>query len=155
MINIRRWNRKIIIIIFILYSMLILWEMFLGPYRTKTTEMGYNLFPLKSIFYFFENYSKESLETFLINITGNIAFFIPFGFFLPLIFKGMNGLLKISLLTIGIIFFLEIMQMVLKVGYFDIDDILLNWIGIIIGYFICKMSRKIFFTASQTSDKFK
>ncbi|MEY8302833.1 VanZ family protein [Anaerosalibacter bizertensis] len=66
------------------------------------------------------------------NILGNILPFIPFGFLLPIAYnKNFFQVLLISF--IGIIF-IEIFQLITMLGYCDIDDIILNLIGCMIGY---------------------
>lgn len=68
-----------------------------------------------------------------VNLIGNIALLVPIGFLVPFIYpnvKWKNSL--IIAITAG--FTIEIMQVVLGVGIFDIDDILLNALGAMIGY---------------------
>ncbi|MDP2090738.1 MAG: VanZ family protein [Candidatus Gracilibacteria bacterium] len=84
-------------------------------------------------------------------IIGNIVLFIPMGFFVPLIWenkKFINKTLLIVLLcTIGI----EITQLFISnlIGFSykitDVDDILLNSLGGIIGFYLYKMFQGSFF----------
>ena len=68
------------------------------------------------------------------NLFGNIFLFSPLGFFLPFLHKKSRdwwALLGYSfLLVCGI----EIFQLITAFGAFDVDDILLNCIGSLIGY---------------------
>lgn len=107
--------------------------MFLGPYRLKSNEIHYNLYLFKTIFDFIINFSFSNLKNFLINIIANIVVFIPFGFFIKMIFEKLS-FKSITIMSVLIIFLLEILQVTLRVGVFDIDDILLNVLGVIIGY---------------------
>lgn len=68
-----------------------------------------------------------------VNLIGNIALLVPIGFLVPFIYPNVKWK---SSLFIAIIagFSIEIMQVVLGVGIFDIDDILLNALGVMIGY---------------------
>lgn len=68
-----------------------------------------------------------------INLIGNIALLVPIGFLAPFINQKLNSK---SSLFIAIIsgLTIEMMQVVLGVGIFDIDDILLNALGVMIGY---------------------
>lgn len=70
-----------------------------------------------------------------INIIGNIILLIPLGFLLPYLYRHISP--KISLI-IAILSSLaiEVMQVILKVGIFDIDDVILNALGFMIGYWI-------------------
>jgi glycopeptide antibiotics resistance protein len=103
-------------------------------------EMGIlnlNLTPFKQI----NDYKKNIFNLFAIkNIFGNIIAFLPFGFFIPTIYnKNFINTLIISLISILII---ETLQFITMLGYFDIDDIILNTTGCLIGYFIYKMIYK-------------
>ena len=75
--------------------------------------------------------------------------FSPVGLFLPCIFKNLR--MKTYLLSVFcIIFITEILQLLMQVGRFDVDDIILNFVGAIIAYAIVtnksmvKLLRKIY-----------
>lgn len=67
-----------------------------------------------------------------LNIVGNIILFIPFGFLLSEI-KNINNIIKF-IISLIIIIILEFIQYITKKGVFDYIDIILNYIGIIIGF---------------------
>jgi glycopeptide antibiotics resistance protein len=68
-----------------------------------------------------------------INLAGNILFLVPVGFLLPLVFNNMNW--KIALISAVLSgFLIEGMQVLWQVGIFDIDDVILNGLGVMIGY---------------------
>ncbi len=75
------------------------------------------------------------------NIVGNILAFVPLGFFISLLFFKKN-IIKTMLFGILAIFVIESIQLVTKIGFFDIDDILLNSIGILIGYITSLVFKK-------------
>ncbi|MFN4150809.1 MAG: VanZ family protein [Candidatus Sericytochromatia bacterium] len=127
--------KRIFVTILFLYSLFILWEMFLGPYRLKSNEIHYNIYPFKTIFDFIINFSISNLKNFIINIIANILLFVPFGFLTKILFEKLN-FKSITITYIFIIIILEIFQVTLRVGVFDIDDILLNVLGVILGYLI-------------------
>lgn len=107
-------------------------------------EYRYNLEPLKEIKRFIE-YRRE-LGAFAVfnNLFGNILIFVPFGFFISMasVSRGFFKTLFYSLLlSLGV----EIFQLLTRVGSFDVDDILLNTIGGVIGYIvfvICNSMRR-------------
>ena len=70
------------------------------------------------------------------NLFGNILPFIPFGFLLPKAFKSCASFFKVFFLGLLSIVFIELFQLFSKLGSFDVDDIILNMISIIIGYII-------------------
>lgn len=67
------------------------------------------------------------------NIVGNIVLLVPIGFLLPFVFTNTNWKQIIIISIVGS-FLIEGTQAILKIGIFDIDDVILNAIGIIIGY---------------------
>lgn len=93
---------------------------------------NYNYIP------FFTNWNnwKEALSgnlQYLIQIVGNIAFFVPFGY----IYRQLHGnnLKKICIVAVLFPFGIEILQSVFgRVG--DIDDIICNFIGTMFGYYL-------------------
>jgi glycopeptide antibiotics resistance protein len=76
-----------------------------------------------------------------INIVGNIIALIPLGFLVPLTFPKMK-LKKVLLLALFAGLSIEITQVVLHIGIFDIDDVLLNGIGVIIGFWLNRLYLK-------------
>ena len=68
-----------------------------------------------------------------INLGGNIALLVPIGLLAPLVHRSLNW--KVSL-ALGVVagLCIELMQTVLRVGIFDIDDVILNALGVMIGY---------------------
>lgn len=77
------------------------------------------------------SYMLNSFE----NLVGNVVVFIPFGFLFPYVMKrGRNFfvmLFNAFLFVLGI----EVFQLFSAFGAFDVDDILLNCAGAVIGYF--------------------
>ena len=82
------------------------------------------------------------------NIVGNIIMFIPFGFFTSYYLK-LNKKRVIFYLTLIVSIVIELIQ--LKIGRaFDIDDIILNVVGSLIGYFLYRMMDNVFGDLSDT-----
>ncbi len=78
---------------------------------------------------------------FLRNVIGNIVLFIPLGFFLSY-FLRMKKFIVLFLMVLLISLSIETTQLIIG-RVFDIDDLLLNLIGGIIGYYIYRMFDKI------------
>lgn len=72
------------------------------------------------------------------NVIGNIIIFIPMGIFLKTIH--IKWVYQI-ILSILIIICIETLQYIIQIGVFDIMDILLNFLGTLIGYIIVKKKR--------------
>lgn len=96
-----------------------------------TREDSANLMPFKTILPYLMGEKGWIIAG--INLVGNIIFLIPVGFLLPLAFPKINWKIML-LLAVAAGFLIEGMQVVLRVGIFDIDDVLLNALGVILGY---------------------
>ena len=82
------------------------------------------------------------------NIVGNILMFIPFGFFTSYYLK-LEKKRIIFYITLVVSIVIELIQ--LKIGRaFDVDDIILNMVGSLLGYFMYRMMDKIFGDLSDT-----
>ena len=97
---------------------------------------GNNFTPFKEMF----RYTLGS-NLFIKNVIGNMVMFMPYGFFTGYFLK-INKVSVVLLLSMLVSTSIEIIQ-----GYigrvFDIDDIILNVIGSIIGFLIYKLFNKI------------
>ncbi|WP_368908430.1 VanZ family protein [Bacillus wiedmannii] len=93
-----------------------------------------NLIPLKSTIRYLTEFDSYNLDIVLMNTLGNVIIFIPFGFLLPLLFKQINNVKMASKIFIKFILLIESLQLLTFTGVFDIDDIILNMLGALIGY---------------------
>lgn len=92
---------------------------------------GPNFLPFKTILPYLLGHKGLIIAG--VNLIGNIALLVPIGFLLPFIYPNVKWKSSLFIaITAG--FSIEIMQVVLGVGIFDIDDILLNALGVMIGY---------------------
>lgn len=124
-----------------LYSIVLFWELYFGSSsRQHLKEFTFNLYPCKTIFSYIVDYNSNNTAPFVINIIGNIIVFVPFGFLLPIAFqKQLDRLDKMLFASVTGILIIELLQLVLKVGVFDIDDVILNSIGVVAGFVILKV----------------
>lgn len=99
-----------------------------------------NLVPLIQTFKLAQG---ESVLDFMYNLYGNILWFVPFGFMFPMVISK-----KIEFRTVVIsgMFFsilIEVLQFLLMTGVSDIDDVIFNTVGTIIGVCIYQLVKKI------------
>ncbi|HSX09910.1 MAG TPA: VanZ family protein [Candidatus Saccharimonadales bacterium] len=92
-----------------------------------------NVIPFKTILPYL--LGKSGLIIGGINLIGNIIPLVPIGFLVPFIYQNMTWK-KSVILSFGCGFVIEGMQVILHTGIFDIDDVILNGFGVIIGYWI-------------------
>ena len=117
--------KDIRILFFILY-MFLLFELVTS---TDFESYSNNFIPFKEIM----RYSLTS-KLFYKNVLGNVLLFIPFGYFVNNVLKNKRILVNIFITLITSIS-IELIQIYIGRS-FDIDDIILNIIGGIIGYYI-------------------
>ncbi|MCX7748313.1 MAG: VanZ family protein [Clostridia bacterium] len=123
---------------FYVYLVILLYQLFLGRYRTYGAERRYNIRPFNTISRFIEHYDQVTFHSWVINLIGNVVVFMPFGFFLPILFRKINGLGKAFLISMLFSLCAEMIQFIFNVGWFDVDDILLNTAGAVLGFVLYK-----------------
>lgn len=103
---------------------------------------GINLIPFKVILDTYrEVFINGNINYFIINFLGNIIMFMPIGFLLSLLWKMKSQ--KIILTGFLISFFIEFCQLFIA-RETDIDDLMLNTFGTILGLIIYKILSKKF-----------
>lgn len=95
-------------------------------------------------------FDYEQRSDAILNLIGNITMFIPMGIIWPSVYKKLNSHLKVIAAGVGLSLFIEILQLPFYDRLSDIDDLILNSSGFIIGYAIY-LSVK--FIARKVSDK--
>lgn len=119
-----------------LYTLFLLYMMFFASGREASDVSYFQLKPFITIERFFTD-SRIGKEDFLVNIVGNVLVFIPFGW-LGLFFRKFNKLIPAAFSFLVIISLIETLQYFTGRGIADIDDVLLNSIGMLIGFILFK-----------------
>lgn len=96
-----------------------------------THEGAPNLIPFKTIFLYMRG--QMGLFMALINLIGNIILPFPIGFLVAFDFPKLTWK-KCLAIAIATGLLIETLQAVLHVGIFDVDDIILNALGVMLGY---------------------
>lgn len=133
-------------IIFGVYLVLLIYLLFFAESMGRTfveRTYHYNLVPFKEIRRFWVY--RESLGTMavMLNLLGNIAAFVPYGLILPIMNRKNRSFWLMTLWTFEFSLLVEVLQLVSKVGSFDVDDLLLNTLGGILGYLLFLILDKI------------
>lgn len=68
----------------------------------------------------------------------NILLFIPFGYLMPLIWSKADRWWKVALVGVLASLSIEIIQLITRLGYADVDDLINNTVGALIGYGLYK-----------------
>ena len=135
-------------ILFVLYMALALYVMFFSESLDReiiSKDYRYNLVIGSEIRRFWNMRHSYGWNVTLLNLAGNILCFVPFGFLLPTLSykRGYKNGVTVTLLAAVFSILIETAQVVARVGAFDVDDILLNTLGAILGYIIFVIGRKI------------
>ncbi|WP_282943486.1 VanZ family protein [Paenibacillus sp. RC67] len=123
-------------LLFFSYTLLMIYLLFFGFSRGARTERLYNLTPFKTIWSYVADIQYYNLDIWVINLFGNVAAFVPFGFLIPCLFRSYAKWYKVTNLLFWALLLVETIQLIFKVGSFDVDDIMLNVIGGLIGYYM-------------------
>ena len=105
------------------------------------TNKSINIVPFRTILGYLSG--QEGFEISATNILGNICAFSPLGFFIPLLFDEHKGLVKTLAISLIISASFEFIQYQFNLGSCDIDDIILNIFGTIIGFIVYKVIKNL------------
>ena len=103
---------------------------------TKILPFRLNLIPLVKLFDYPEK--REAL----LNFIGNTAMFIPVGIVWPAVFRELDTALKAFAAGLGFSLCIEILQLPFFDRVTDVDDLLLNALGYMVGYGIYRLCKK-------------
>ncbi|GHI00599.1 VanZ family protein [Neobacillus kokaensis] len=103
---------------------------------------AHNFIPFKTIYYYLF-LADINLIIRIENIVGNVIGFAPFGFILPLLANRFQKLKVVILATFFLSLTYELMQLIFTFGSFDVDDLILNTIGGVIGFIPIKIFLKL------------
>ena len=104
-------------------------------------QTSFNIIPFNTIKLFINGYINDlvTLKDFIINVIGNFCAFMPYAIFIPLMFKGINKYYKFLIIMVITIILIELLQFITMSGSCDIDDLILNLLGVSIIYFITRI----------------
>jgi len=99
-----------------------------------------NLIPFRTVAEFWDDLHGGGRNHAFINLAGNVIMFVPLGFFIPCVFRKTDTFLCSMLYALLAIVCIEIIQLVTLLGSLDVDDVILNMIGVAIGYWIYRLA---------------
>ena len=137
--------------VFAAYCLLMVYLLFLQRGRSPVFGGGYvdtmlanlNLQPGAEIERFLRVWNDPLYHrAAVVNLVGNVVMFIPLGFGLPWANAPLRRFWKTLLASAAIIVLVEAIQLVTLLGHCDVDDLILNLIGVTIGYLLYVLSAK-------------
>ena len=135
--------------LFVIYILLLIYFLFFseeyGRIAAEERIYRYNLIPFVEIRRFWIYREQLGVFAVITNLLGNVIGFIPYGFILPVIARKCRSGFFIILSGFGISLLVETIQLITKVGCFDVDDLILNTLGAALGYLafaVCNYLRR-------------
>ena len=120
-----------------LYIVVLLYFTVTGRYSHEEYEYQINFFT--SYRWFFKYNGEQVLRQLLINL----VMIMPVGFLLPVVIKAKYKYLITMALSLLLTVFIETMQLITKCGSFEVDDIINNFIGAVLGMLIYALCSKL------------
>ncbi len=111
-----------------------------GKIPTLKIGFGDNIHEMISIIPFY--FLVDRYDGYMINIIGNIMMFIPVGVVWPICFSKLDTIRKNILAGAGFSLFVEVTQLFCLGRHTDVDDLILNTIGVAIGTCIAFLIRR-------------
>ena len=135
----KKTRHRIALLLFGAYLILLFYFLFFSEAMGRSgtdAEYHYNLTPFQEIKRFWIYRKQLGHFAVVSNLLGNVVGFIPFGFMLPCISRRTRGFLLITLSGFNLSLCVECIQLVSRVGSFDVDDMILNTLGTALGYVV-------------------
>lgn len=95
---------------------------------------GCNLQPFCEIRRYLRYGKLLGTRSVLLNLVGNVMGFLPFGALVPLLSENVRRAWKVGLLSMEVSVLVELSQLLFCVGCCDVDDVILNTAGGLLGY---------------------
>ena len=144
LVHMEQKGKKWIWVLFGLYCAVMAWLLFgqrLGSPLTEEALAGasrLNLEPFSMIRHFLRivalSDKRRLVVSALVNLAGNVAVFVPLGIFLPRLWRPMRKIWLFLPALVLVIAAVEGIQYVTLLGVCDVDDLILNTAGGLIGW---------------------
>ena len=120
-------------VLFLVYMTGLIYFLFFAEEYGRGAEgmvYDYNLCPFREIRRFLSYRDILGTRAVFLNLAGNVIGFMPFGALLPVLARSARKWWKTVLISFEISSLVEVSQLIFQVGCFDVDDIMLNTLGV-------------------------
>ena len=124
------------------------WEQVLSNYNLTPFHTIHNYWHiLTNKAYYMEKWGAAPIYRYnarhaFINLAGNVVMFLPLGALLPAASGKLRQFFRTFFASLGLILTVEVLQLFTLLGSCDVDDLILNMAGVILGYLLWKLCRK-------------
>lgn len=134
------WKREAVLLL-MLINLAVIIRFTLFPRELADGHIQPLVFDAKAVFPFHVNpvpfvnlLQYDSVRDIIWNVVGNTAMFIPSGIILPVVYKELDHFGKVIAAGAFISLCIELLQLPFAARASDIDDLILNTLGVMIGY---------------------
>ncbi|MBP3325970.1 MAG: VanZ family protein [Coprococcus sp.] len=139
--------RTVCFVLFIIYIVTIVYFLIFSDMfgRTPNYERNVNLIPFTEIRRFI-TYRGAAISniSFMFNIVGNVVAFMPFGMLIRWARNKRTNAWIALLYSFSFTLLIETIQYISMLGVFDVDDIIMNTVGGMLGYLIYYITARIY-----------
>lgn len=126
-------------ICFVIYMVILVYFLLLSDgfgRGNQYIDFRYNLIPFREIIRFIRYRQYIDFGSVMVNLAGNVAAFMPFGALIRWVVNKKVFWYQAVLYTLLFSLSVELLQLVARVGVFDVDDLILNTLGGLFGFWI-------------------
>lgn len=131
------------IIFGLLYLAILFYALFFKAINIKAARNGVNLVPFSTIIPYITKANTNLNGPAIMNILANIFLFIPLGFYVEVLLRKRKMKIRIMIIIL-IPIIVELIQFVFSLGICDVDDVILNAIGGLLGILVFKVVEKLY-----------
>lgn len=135
--DIRKKIGRLSFLLLTLYIIIVIYFVLFSDRLGRTDAYNsyrYNLTLFNEIRRFIRYRDQVSPGAFFLNLLGNLMVLFPFGFLIPILRLKKTTVWRIVIYAFLFSFGIELLQLITRVGVFDVDDIFLNVLGAVLGF---------------------
>ncbi|MGN0393870.1 MAG: VanZ family protein [Coprococcus sp.] len=139
--------RAICFVLFIIYIIAIVYFLIFSDMFGRGNGYDvrrYNLEPFTEIKRFIKYRDAMSSTSVMLNLVGNVVAFMPFGMLIRWARNKKTNAWIALLYSFSFTLLIEIIQYITMLGVFDVDDIIMNTAGGMIGYLVYYITARIY-----------
>lgn len=135
------WMHHFVRYVFVGYVLSLVYLTILWYYPDITFKPDYYFLNLRPFIWVNEVYDM-GVRRMMSQLLLNIGMFVPLGLLLPIVFKVMGKFWKTAAAALGTTFIIETLQYFMGRSA-DIDDVIMNFVGGVIGYLVFILFRRL------------
>ncbi|WP_188208254.1 VanZ family protein [Alkalibacillus aidingensis] len=139
-------TNHLVIFAFISFSVVLLNASFISineGLNMTYTGASHNLIPFETIVTYLLNIDHYPFAVWSSYIFGDILLFMPLGMLLPLLLSQVKQLRQVIMIAASLSLPIEIIQVLMGIGLFSVDQIILHIIGAMVGFLSIRIVKRI------------